>query len=58
MKRIATLAALLTIALCAPATTAQCQSWCQGPCYAPYGCGKTCTCIQPNGPGTQGFCNG
>jgi hypothetical protein len=27
------------------------------PCYANVYCGDACTCIQPNGPGTKGWCN-
>lgn len=57
MKRALATAAIVLAALCAPISTAQCQSWCVGSCYG-YGCGATCTCIQPNGPGTKGFCNG
>lgn len=27
------------------------------PCYGNYVCGQNCICIQPNGPGSEGWCN-
>jgi hypothetical protein len=27
------------------------------PCYGPGACGENCTCIQPNGMGSRGWCN-
>jgi len=57
MTRLALTAATIACVLFGATSTAQCQGWCQGPCFGSYGCGATCICIQPGGPGTQGFCN-
>jgi len=57
MRRLITASIAALFLIGAPVSTAKCQGWCVGTCYG-YGCGATCTCIQPNGPGTQGFCNG
>ena len=51
------LLAALPLLILLPASTATCQSFCASvPCYAQT-CGNGCVCIQPNGPGSEGFCN-
>gem|GEM_PF-5826714 len=56
--RLALLALVALVLTTMPAATAVCQGFCTGqPCWG-YGCPSGCICIQPDGPGTQGFCNG
>ena len=52
------IAATIAALVLSPASTATCQSFCvNSTCFGPGSCVSGCLCIQPGGPGTQGFCN-
>lgn len=56
IKTILALAALLAATWLASPEPSCAQGMCNStPCYG--GCMNGCTCIQPGGPGTRGWCN-
>lgn len=54
---ITLLAALATGALLTHAEPAACNDCYSTVCYTSSACASGCSCIQPDGPGTRGWCN-
>lgn len=58
MKTLLAAIALIATAWLSSPEPSCAQGYCySAPCFGPGGCTGGCTCIQPGGPGTQGWCN-
>lgn len=60
MRTIAALALIAAISLAATllhSSEASCDDCYSTVCYTSAACASGCSCIQPEGPGTRGWCN-
>jgi hypothetical protein len=63
MKTFVTVTTILALSAAAyaltPAKPAECDTCMLTGivCYGQVACGENCICIQPNGPGSEGWCN-